>query len=90
MTGAALEVFYAHPRCLGQALGAMGFRLRDDTTGGSPEADVMHALLVQRAEELEGCTEGSAEEQELSAIVSAILAYEEKRWPEGKTPGGKG
>ena len=79
-----------------KVLEGMGYRFRDDTwlapnaTGGSPEADAMHALLVQRADELEGCIEGSAEEQEFSAIVSAIVAYEEKRWPEGKTAGGKG
>jgi hypothetical protein len=47
-------------------------------------------MLVQRADQLEGCIEGSAEEQEYSAIVSAIDAYERKRWPEGKIAGGKG
>ena len=61
-----------------------------DATGGSQEADAMHALLVHRADQLEGCTEGSPEEQEFSAIASAIDAYERKRWPEGKIPGGKG
>ena len=74
----------------------MGYKFREDkwivpeATGGSPEADGMHALLVHRADELEGCIEGSAEEQELLTIVSAILAYELKRWPEGNIPGGKG
>jgi hypothetical protein len=68
----------------------MGHRFRDDTwlapdsTGGSPEADALHALLVHRADQLEGCIEGSAEEHEFSAIVSAIVAYEKKRWPEGR------
>jgi hypothetical protein len=61
-----------------------------DATGGSAEADAMHALLVHRADRLAGCTEGSPEEQELSEIVSALDAYERKRWPEGKIPSGKG
>ena len=54
------------------------------------EADAMHALLVLRVDALMGCTEGSEEEEELSAITDAIEAYEAKRWPDGKIPGGKG
>jgi hypothetical protein len=53
-------------------------------------ADAMHALLVKRADEIEGCTEGSPEEAELAAITDAIAAYEDLRWPGGKLPGGKG
>jgi hypothetical protein len=49
----------------------------------------MHALLVQRADVLEGCAEGSEEECKLAAIIDAIEAYEALRWP-GKEPGGKG
>ena len=54
------------------------------------EADKMHALLVQRADQLVGCTEDSPEDRELEAIADALEAYERKRWPEGKVPGGKG
>ena len=54
------------------------------------EADQMHVLLVQRADQLDGCTKGSPEERELRVIADAPEAYERKRWPEGKAPGGKG
>ena len=54
------------------------------------EADAMHALLVRRADDLAESSEGSTEAAELVAIVDAIEAYEEKRWPLGKVPGGKG
>jgi hypothetical protein len=52
--------------------------------------DQMHALLVARADELMGCTEGSPEEAELAALADAIDGYEAVRWPDGKAPGGKG
>ena len=52
--------------------------------------DTLHALLVQRADALEGCPKGSAEEGELDAITDAIEAYEVVRWPTGKVAGGKG
>jgi hypothetical protein len=53
-------------------------------------ADMMHAILVARADELDGCTEGSPEEAEYIKLVEAIEAYEERRWFDGKIPGGKG
>lgn len=55
-----------------------------------PEADAMHALLVARADELDGCIEGSPEESEYIKLVEVIEAYEAKRWPDGKIPGGRG
>ena len=54
------------------------------------EPDAMHALLVNRAVALSGCTADSPEEEELERITMAIEAYEAKRWPSGKTAGGKG
>jgi hypothetical protein len=50
----------------------------------------MHALLVQRADVLEGCPEGSEEERELAVITDAVETYETIRWPNGKVDGGKG
>jgi hypothetical protein len=54
------------------------------------ESDAMHAVLMRRADALQGCGEGSPEEVELEGIVNAIDAYEARRWPDGKEPGGKG
>jgi hypothetical protein len=56
----------------------------------SVQIDRMHALLVQRADELMGCTENSPEEAELAALTDVIGAYEVQRWPLGKVPGGRG
>ena len=50
----------------------------------------MHALLVLRADKLDGCVEGSEEVTELRMLTEVVTAYEEKRWPDGKVPGGKG
>jgi hypothetical protein len=55
-----------------------------------PVADVLHAKLMERCNQLAGSTEGSAEAAELEALAAAIEAYELKRWPNGKEDGGKG
>jgi hypothetical protein len=52
--------------------------------------DALHALLVKRADDLEGCTEGSGRRGRARGITDAIEAYEAIRWPTGKTAGGKG
>ena len=48
------------------------------------------SLLVQRADALIGCTDGSAGQDELETIGEVIEAYESVRWPDGKIDGGKG
>jgi hypothetical protein len=50
----------------------------------------MHALLLLRADKLEGCGQGTEEAMELGLIADAAEAYEAKRWPLGKEQGGKG
>ena len=70
-------------------LEAMGYVFHEhDWTGpaisATFEADAMHALLVLRADALEGCPKNSEEACELAMIVEAVDAYEGKRWPDGK------
>ena len=52
--------------------------------------DRMHGMLMDRADALMGCLEGSAEEAELAMLTDIIVAYERQRWPDGRVPGGKG
>ena len=66
--------------------GTFGGMLPDLTA----EADAMHALLVIRADTLMGEPEESDGPTELQLISDAVEAYEIKRWPRGKIPGGKG
>ena len=44
----------------------------------------MHALLIKRADDLVGCTDGSPEEEELRTLADVIDAHEAKRRPSGK------
>jgi hypothetical protein len=53
------------------------------------EADAMHSLLAIRSDALVGSLKSEAL-TELELITSAVEAYEAKRWPRGKIPGGKG
>jgi cytoskeletal protein CcmA (bactofilin family) len=66
---------------------------KDETNDAAPApviTDALHALLVKRVDDLEGCTEGSDGKRELAAITDAIEAYEAVRWPSGRTRDGKG
>jgi hypothetical protein len=56
----------------------------------APEAGRLHGVLVERADEIGGCPDGSAEDAELKGITDALEAYEEKRWPEGRVSGRQG
>ena len=60
------------------------------TAWATRESERMHALLVERADALDGCIEGSPEAREREAIADVLEAYEAKRWPAGKECGGKG
>jgi hypothetical protein len=79
-------------------LDALGYTFADGkwhpasgvTAWATPESDRMHALLVERADALDGCIEGSPEAREREAIANVLEAYEAKRWPAGKECGGKG
>jgi hypothetical protein len=62
----------------------------DAAAVGPNITDELHAMLVKRTDDLEGCAAGSDEERELAAIERAIGAYEAVRWPTGKIAGGKG
>jgi hypothetical protein len=42
-------------------------------------ADATLALMIKRADELVGCTEGSPQDEELRTLTDAIDAYEAKR-----------
>ena len=80
-------------------LEALGYEFRRgkwnpplDAAGGTeawPEADQLHALLIDRADGLIGCPDGSADQDELVAIGEALEAYEGRRWPQGWTDDGK-
>jgi hypothetical protein len=51
---------------------------------------MLTSLLIERADALVGCVEGSPEESELARLAELPERYEEKRWPLGRIPGGQG
>jgi hypothetical protein len=59
------------------------------TVSAMQESDRMHALLVERADALDGCAQSSPEAKEREIIADVLEAYEAKRWPAGKECGGK-
>jgi hypothetical protein len=54
------------------------------------EADALHAKLVQLADTLDGCAEGSQQEAVRYALTKAINGYQSVRWPQGRVADGKG
>jgi hypothetical protein len=54
------------------------------------EADALYAQLVQLADALDGCAEGSVQEAVRYALAEAIDGYQSIRWPGGRTADGKG
>jgi hypothetical protein len=52
--------------------------------------DELNAMLVKRADDLEGCAEGSDEEHESRRHHRCDQAYEAVRWPLGRTQDGRG
>jgi hypothetical protein len=69
---------------------AEGWAPATDVISCTAEADRLHALLVERADEIGGCVDGSSEDTELKSITDALQAYEAKRWPTGREAAGKG
>jgi hypothetical protein len=77
-------------------LRGMGFEFKDGAwiapahamTDLTVEADRLHALLVERTDEIGGCPDGSEDDAELKSIADALEAYEAKRWPEGRLSSG--
>jgi hypothetical protein len=61
----------------------------DAVTRLSEVTNKMHGLLMDRADALVGCVEGSPEEAEWAALIDVIEAYERQRRPSGKIAGGK-
>jgi hypothetical protein len=77
-------------------LGSLGYVFRaGEWHGPSPgldvtaEADLMHGMLITRADALEGFNANSPEEAEYAAIAELVEAYEANRWPDGREPRGK-
>jgi hypothetical protein len=76
---------------LGYTFAGGGWMHTTDSASPTPAiTNALHALLVKRADDLEGFAEGSDEEHELAAITDAVQAYEAVRWPLGRTQRRKG
>jgi hypothetical protein len=58
-------------------------------SASTAETDRLHALLVMRADELDGCTEGSPKEQELEAITDAGETRDRAKLRRAKKPAAK-
>jgi hypothetical protein len=91
MTGADMSTIDRQRIAAVRFLERMGYRFEamewvaapGGAAQGAPlaEADAMHALLVAQADKLDGCSE---DDRELGPIARAVLAYEAKRWPNGR------
>ena len=53
------------------------------------QADALHAKLVQLADTLLGCSEGSLQEVVHYALTKAINGYQSARWPQGRVADGQ-
>jgi len=81
-----------------KVLDALGYTFADGewhppsemTVSAMQESDRMHALLVERADALDGCAQSSPEAKEREIIADVLEAYEAKRWSAGNECGGKG
>jgi len=50
----------------------------------------MFTLLLKRAAALKDCHSGSPQAEEFDRLVSAIEAYEERRWPAAASKSARG
>ena len=80
-----------------KTLEAMGYRFRLTTNGLPPTQLADHRKLTPCMRYSSTAQTGwmvapkaRRRSRSYSAIVSAIVAYEQRRWPDGKTAGGKG
>ena len=74
---------------LGYSFSESDWRQPSGNGSFAPEADELHALLVERAVMLSGGGEETPEADELCTIADALEAYEAKRWPDCKASGVK-
>jgi hypothetical protein len=83
--------FGHHPEpILGPVFSTMCWLFTSSSSDLIAEADAMHELLVHRADNLEGRSEGSPEQAELASIVGVNWGIRRKALAVGKVAGGKG